>query len=187
MIDNSQSQIFLESKYRLTLVFCLLKCYKVTHHMTTWIHATHFRFRLGRRKPLCFYSVIGGVTCILAGALSKDTGINNYRWYTRLPKQQRSPHSLEVRTQFPEKRGLTRRIRFSQRCWIGAEITTPTPKHLVILNPASRFPKRFHNCISSLRKNLHFWEFCHHISVHVRVVSNSYQVKLSSFMRRSKG
>ncbi|XP_028417308.1 uncharacterized protein LOC114541706 [Dendronephthya gigantea] len=29
--------------------------------------------KLGRRKPLCFYSVIGGVTCILAGALSKDT------------------------------------------------------------------------------------------------------------------
>ena len=33
--------------------------------------------RLGRRKPLCFYSVVGGVTCILAGALSKDTGLKS--------------------------------------------------------------------------------------------------------------
>ena len=90
-----------------------------------------------------------------------------------------------MRAQLPEKRGLTGRIRFSQRCWVGFEIITPTPRHLVILNPASRFPKRFHNCISSLWKDLHFWEFCHHISVYFRVVYNSYLVKLSSFLRRS--
>ena len=39
------------------------------------VHAQDFLFRFGRRKPLSFYALLGGTTCILAGVLSKDTGI----------------------------------------------------------------------------------------------------------------
>jgi hypothetical protein len=33
-----------------------------------------FIFRFGRQKPMSFYAVAGGISCILAGVLSKDTG-----------------------------------------------------------------------------------------------------------------
>ena len=39
-----------------------------------WSYCLVCACRFGRRKPLCFYCVIGGVTCISAGVLSNKSG-----------------------------------------------------------------------------------------------------------------
>ncbi|CAB4043190.1 Hypothetical predicted protein, partial [Paramuricea clavata] len=40
----------------------------------TWLVTFYVIGKFGRQKPMSFYAVAGGISCILAGVLSKDTG-----------------------------------------------------------------------------------------------------------------